>query len=362
MREHHKLLSPSSLPMLERCPCFESTPAGEAAERGTIQHSALEHLIKNFKLKPEKAEKASLKKFKLDSEEESQVRWAFRKVLELVEEHGLPVDDIRQERRVTVVNNKFDQLTYGYIDIDCRHILFDYKSGQQRDSEAQIMAYAAGVMQEGGIKNATAYILYGKDAYAQRYDFNIDQCMSRVEGIEKYVMNPDAKPLACEYCGWCKSHLTCPAVIKSMQIIGNTIDPKDVDGLLSIKPGKADAKTLGKMKILALIAGTWAKAVDAEARSRLMNGKKVVGWKGGYRKGKQFITDLNNAHQALVEDASYLSTEEFISCCSASVPKLAKAAQAALGVGEKKAREEIEGVLGDIVGRGAEIFYVTKEK
>ena len=54
-REHHPALGPSSVPMLNKCPVWESDNVeNEAMSRGTMLHDQFEALVRSRKEKPKR--------------------------------------------------------------------------------------------------------------------------------------------------------------------------------------------------------------------------------------------------------------------------------------------------------------------
>lgn len=195
-------IRPSALPKLKLCGHYAGDPvAGEAADRGTRMDAAFRWLRSpdRFKVSP--------KWECLTPEEQDAVMWASDTVELLAGGHPLLVD----ENACTLASIPHVPQG-GTSDAVCLsgHWHADLKSGQVRDYEAQMAAYALGWMHVTGQAEWTAYLLFcdQRRVVTQRFTReSAEECILDALAL----VNGGVPPQVNEYCGWCVNRWSCPA-------------------------------------------------------------------------------------------------------------------------------------------------------
>jgi len=196
--------SPSKLPMLAECPCFQSTEAGLAAERGSIQHAVIEeHFLGN---------EPSWKS--LWPSEKKKVRWAIRWIEKNTSSQRQVEVEVRPSRSDIAVVGR------GFIDVldtsDGIHIV-DYKSGGEAHYLPQLAVYGLIMMRKMGTSEARLTLLYGKTEEIVSEVLSNAEAEEIVLPIVAAVKNPEKKPCLCKYCSWCLRVRTCSALPASVR-------------------------------------------------------------------------------------------------------------------------------------------------
>lgn len=216
---------PSSLPMLAACPCFESGPT-EWTEGGTNRHSYLHTLwIRHNELNGAAAESMLRDAAeKLSEEEIDACQWAYDYIKNTA---ALLDNPIHFERKMSCELSDWSVME-GTPDVVCGRDLFDLK-WRERDYHAQMAAYALMMMQaDPALPFVRVHIMFGAFRRVETvYSLDRNQAEWIVEetiattqekmietAIDGTRTSSIPSPRSCEYCGWCKKQLTCPAFTK----------------------------------------------------------------------------------------------------------------------------------------------------
>lgn len=255
-------LRPSSLPKLAECPRYESEPvAGAAADRGTAMDSAFRAILdgSHVGFLPD-----------TNPEDIAAIRWAVDAFKILA--GNAPIQSSEKDLKVEMLGMT------GTADGACPEKLFsvDIKSGQVRDYEAQMAAYALGFMEREFCENWTTHLLFCDERRIVSMSWTQESAWDVVNPIIALAKDPQATPTPCDYCGWCAKRWICATRLEPLSIL-LTGAPDKLD-LVSIKAHPAD---LGR-----LLDITHAIAKDeglhdelrAAALAHLLAQKTVPGW------------------------------------------------------------------------------------
>jgi hypothetical protein len=176
---------------------------------------------------------------------------------------------------------------------DCRIpslcISCDLKSGQVRDYENQMMAYAYGNMAREFCDEWTCYLIFCDQQRIVKHSFNYEEAKSGVEEILAKANDPDKKPTPCEYCKWCSNYSTCNGIATA---VNDTLVVVDSDIKANVAQLKeylaADPERISVFVKKANIFNElvdWAKDL---IRERLTNEEPVVGYKLQNSKGIEY--------------------------------------------------------------------------
>ena len=159
-----------------------------------------------------------------------EVLWAARYILE--KSGG---DTLHSEQVVTVMRDG-SEVTFGSVDAYCKGHLFDLKTGQVRNYDAQMAAYALGIMQKYRLDKVTCHLVYSKKRYVDVKTISFSEAENTVYSVIDSVTDETRSPWLCEYCGWCEREENCTAVKNFGYSIGGQIEVMNnlnLDGPLS---------------------------------------------------------------------------------------------------------------------------------
>lgn len=213
-------IRPSSLPKLKGCRCFASDPnPGPAAERGTRIDTAIRTIWQQLPtlLEPWLGNNPeiirSLAKIALPGAPDKDldaVCWAVDMLMAHCSKHGTDWQDlltVEDRLKAAVPLAGIATGTMDAADYD-QGFLFDFKTGEVRDYEAQMAAYALACMERCGCAFWRAVLLFVDKQYVVRHDFKREDALAIVQGIR----DKEKKPTTCEYCTWCQFFDSCPAI------------------------------------------------------------------------------------------------------------------------------------------------------
>lgn len=317
-------IRPSSLPMLQQCPCFEAGDTSAFAEEGTQRHALLAAM-----LAPETKrggistrdlpviddtvgeEKITDKSGNLSDEDIEGVEWA----AQYIGVHA-PMSDfpLRIEHRVNPLDDNLDPLfeNGGTLDYSCGPVLFDLK-WRYRDCTAQMAAYALALFEEGHTV-VTVHVLYGQPRRAERFTLDEQSARELVSGIIASARAENAQPRPCDYCGWCAKRLTCkPYTRTAKRVAEGYADEALLEQVKNWHPSQM--QTAEEIALALTIArkllGPWCKSVEFHAREMVLKqGIQLPGYELKEKAGKSHVTDVAKAHEALG-----LPVADLLSCC-----------------------------------------------
>ncbi|MDA1277397.1 MAG: DUF2800 domain-containing protein [Verrucomicrobia bacterium] len=287
------MIRPSSLPALAQCPSFESG-SSEYAEDGTERHHALtEHFA---------GDDSRLEL--MDDEQAEGVRWA----AEYIKIHA-PMSDfpIDFEKKMSFTDADLNEVE-GTPDVVCGNHLFDLK-WRYRDYTAQMAAYALMMFQGAPRETVTVHLLFGATKRAQAFNLTEESCRYIIDPIIERARNPDRVPEVCDYCGWCKLKLTCPAFKVRVDAVLEGRDDWHLETYTT--DFVTDGKEMAKALRLARRIKKWCEAVEWRAKELWQKeGVQIPDFEMKERQAKQYITNVIEAFRR-----SGLPQDKFLECC-----------------------------------------------
>ena len=327
----HARLSPSSFPQWEKCPSYESGPVGKAAIQGSYEHEILEKLMKGEPTGD--VDEATIDK----------VQWAYETVLADATRLGVQSDEVSVEERVSIMDENFEEVTFGTGDIAFRDYLYDYKSGMMRNYWGQMAVYALGMMQAKNLDKINVIILYGRFKKMDTYVIERQEAEEYVFSMIKILNSPDKKPKKCDYCKWCVKQTSCPEVVAPLKAVVKVVEhdlaPRRLRDLLNKPLDKMKPSQVAELMPVALAVEGWAEAIRNKCREFLDSEKEVEGWKLQSKRGSVYIKNVGDCMKILEE----IDMEDFANCCTVSMPKLVKQFR-------KDSKDEFKS---DVVAKGA---------
>jgi hypothetical protein len=212
----------------------------------------------------------------LEQEDAMAVAWAYEMIAELADGRRVEMNEERCKIRV------FQLGCTGTADAICAsgNWLADLKSGQVYDYEAQMAAYALGLMMEYGVNVWTAYLLFCDQQKVITHHFTFSEALEIVKAV---VANVGTPPKPNEYCNWCSKSLTCVARLEAQETaLATTNDAFQV--ILN------DPDQLGDFLQRCKIFEDFQAAAIAKAREMLEAGTPVQGWRLGKARASRFVS------------------------------------------------------------------------
>lgn len=350
-------LYPSSFPMLSECPCYESSPIpSDAAMAGQDQHELLDAILG---MAAQSKVDALMAKCGDDGTEA--VMWAAEAIIDLMEKRGVKPSEAEREHLVAICDENLYQITRGRIDVGFGRVIVDYKSGEFGEYRPQMDAYAAGWAQTYNLDEVEVVEVYGRYRRVKSRMVSRGDAEDTVYRIRAEYENPNKKPKACRYCGWCKFNLECPALLVPATLVHDglpekyTKDPDAVAELLKTEVSEATPEQLSLMKRLAEVIAPWVKAVDERVKAELASGADIPGFLQKRQKGNRFVADIAEAYEH-----AGLPLPTFLGCCSASMAKLERAIAEADGMKKSEAGAELERRIGPLIKRQRDRISVVR--
>jgi hypothetical protein len=264
----------SSLPKLALCGQYQgASGTSEAAARGTMLDRVFRDAWTTGELPRE-----------LNDEDTAAVQWAIN--------------------RCILLNGGADRLTTDEADCKVRTIglehegtadgvavrgqwSIDLKSGQIYDYNAQMAAYALGLMQTHFVGYWTTHLLFcdQKQVVSKRWTYQEAHDL-----VQSVLANVGSAPVENDYCGWCSKSLTCPARVASKDSalvtvagLAPTVQDETFLALLN------DPDRLGQFLAACQTLDDFRDAAKAKARELLEAGQKVPGWRLQKPRASEYI-------------------------------------------------------------------------
>ena len=182
------------------CSCFVSAGGtSPAAQRGTDMDTAYRKAIEgNTTLLDQ-----------LNAKDKTSVEWAIERTRAYSMSDELIVDEARLKNRTSLIDHTGTEDAR----IPSRQTSLDLKTGQMRNYREQMAAYALGNMESHFVDSWTCILLFADLQIEVIHEFTHDQAKAMIVAIVSAYNDPNKKPSACDYCGWCAKKDTCPAVV-----------------------------------------------------------------------------------------------------------------------------------------------------
>jgi len=258
-------LRPSSLPKLAVCGQFESAPGtSDAAARGTKLDIALRSAWE-FNEVPA-----------LEQDDAICIAWAYETIGELANCRYVEMSEDNCRIRIEHLD------VTGTADAICYkgQWLADLKSGQIYDYEAQMAAYALGLMSKTNQNEWTAHLLFCDQQRVITHHFTFDRALAIVSAV---VANVGTAPNPNEFCNWCVRALTCSARVQAQETALATTS--EAFQLILNDPDR-----LGDFLQRCKVFEDFQSAAVTKAREMLEAGTPVAGWRLGKARASRFVS------------------------------------------------------------------------
>jgi hypothetical protein len=300
-------IRPSSLPALAQCPDFEADPVGrDYTTRGTERHASLARFVLAF-LNAAKSDNAEAERERaldgMDEEERDAIEWA----AEYVQLHAPFADfPVEVETRRAFVGPDWERIP-GTLDIRCGPVVFDFK-WRFGDYWEQQAAYALTLLQAGAAK-VDCHLMFGQPRKARKRVFTEPEAESVVFPIVEAAQDPNRKPRACDFCGWCAKRLTCPEITDGVRA---AMMGRGDWGLKNWHVSEiSDPAEMAKALRVARRLKPWCDSAEFHAREMAVKqGRTLPGFKLKTRAGSVRVDNLPGAFAKLG-----MPQAEFLRCC-----------------------------------------------
>jgi hypothetical protein len=278
--DKRKLFRPSAAPGKEHCGHFEPTiSTSPNAARGNGIHGEISvQLPELFKQKdwPQQSVVETVQPY---------IKYALRILLE----SGLH-DIGGVERLVQLHDREGAFVTEGTVDFfglneNLELLVYDWKSGQERNYSAQVILYTLGLMQEEGYKRAWVHEVFVDQERTYRTLVDRTTAEERIFKIVDQVRDPRAPHVINGYCDYCDLRHDCPAWM---------FERKKLDEFLPVLDAEAGYKFESRLAViqqnpllLTNFIRTWKlvkkfvekSGIETDALARMKNGEKLEGLK-----------------------------------------------------------------------------------
>lgn len=265
-------LRPSALPKLAECPRYVgSSDAGPAAARGTAMDAAFRAILTGSHVgwAPD-----------ANKEDCAAVEWAVASFKMLA--GNAPIQADENDLRVEMLGME------GTADGACPEKLFgvDLKSGQVRNYEEQMAAYALGFMEREFCDEWTMHLLFCDERQIVTHKFTMAGALAIVQPILLAVKDGLSKANPCDYCGWCARRWECEARLEPMSIL--LMGAPDKLDLNAIKSCPADLARVMNITYQIQKDDGLHDELKTAALEHLLKNTEVPGW--GLQKGRETKT------------------------------------------------------------------------
>jgi len=336
--ERNGKISGSGIAALAACPgrfnleqTLPKQPSGEAAEIGNRIHEYI----------------ASEGKTKLVDSERETAELIISKYEEAIDIIGIgKPDSVQRENRLWYGEDWSGQIDR--IDFyDTFHgklaIVTDYKSGRIAQGGAsenlQLRAYAV-LTKKAYPELYKVYVcivqpLAGPTSIAEYNEEELAQSEAQIQEIIRKAYDPNAQripsPDACRYCS---AKSVCPEA-RGLTTQIQQIAHENVKALT--------CDELGKYLERAEVVEDIIAAMKSEAKSRLLSGQSVTGYKLESGNSTRSIPNPDSAYEKL---KAHMSQQEFAKCCKVSAPQLESLIAKSMQIKAKEAKQKLGELLG----------------
>lgn len=273
----------SSLPKLALCGQYEGSPGSSmAAARGTMLDGVFRAAWTSGELPRD-----------LSDEDAAAVQWTLDRCIQLGGgADGLLTADA--DCRVTTAGLEHTGTVDGVA--QRANWSMDLKSGQIYDYQAQMAAYALGLMQMRFEQTWTTHLLFCDQRKLVTHEWTYQVASDLVRSI---LANVGTAPRQNDYCGWCAKSLTCPARVASkdsalVAVAGLAPTVQD-EGFLALLN---DPDRLGQFLAACSTLDDFRDAAKEKARGLLEAGVQVHGWRLQKPRASEYI-DAEHLAQAV---------------------------------------------------------------
>jgi len=323
----HAEFEPSKLEQYETCPASWilgrdiEQESSEAAIRGTYLHGLMAELADDEAKTLKKWDGLSASDISI---EDGAITPAEYDMLILCYEHLkdiAPIKDWKFERKVTLLDDFFNVITWGTVDAHCvidkTVTVVDFKFGGTPVSakdNLQLQVYAAGLMSEYTCNSSINYIFQ-----PMRKSFNYDtignsgchKMRRRLYSIMERCREEQVIFKVNDKCNWCNFNTQCPVLAKKKGSL-----------MVRDKSEALTADTLQKLLPVAKQAKKEAEYIIKEAKSLLISNKECIpGWTVTATQGRREVADANSVYEFCAE---ILDKDTIMQYCNFTLGKLEK--------------------------------------
>jgi CRISPR/Cas system-associated exonuclease Cas4 (RecB family) len=317
--------------MLEQCPCFERADdaltlepkelAPSFRDRGTLLHYIYEERMRG---------KTSVQEHGLTPNELEGIEWA----VDFTKAHINKDYPSELERRLILMDDSFNVVTFGTGDVVNGTRLFDLKTGDYHNYWLQMAIYALAQMDRQGVDALEVILLFTRFKKAIELKMTREECTRRIFKVVEAVQDPDKKPRANPYCRWCRKVMTCEAVVHLLS--GVEHDRYEI----------TEPVALSAALKLARILAIWVKRVEDFAKQQAIAGVEIPEFELKSRMGNREIADVKKAYEL-----SGIPPDDFLQLCSIAVGKIEDAISTIRKISKSKAKNLVNEQLKEVIVR-----------
>ena len=301
-----------------------------AKARGTVKHKAVALLLAGDLTQRQHALDG------LSEREVGEVQFVVEKAVQIIEENGYALADVRVEMRVTLLDDAFAVIYFGTGDADVGPIDFEWKFGESRNYFPQLAALALAKMVAREESRRIGYTVYGRLRRVERVVITRDTAERVVYGILARRLAGNGRPTPCQYCGWCAARATCPALVATPVAL---VDRREDWALKLPSPHVSalrDPAWLGAARyVWKRYLEPWGSAVEFACSMSVI---PPAGYNRRPEKGRTSVADARKAFAALREE---VGEDVLWAHTSITLGALVKAHAACSGQSEAKAKTVI---------------------
>jgi uncharacterized protein DUF2800 len=349
---HHKRFAPSSFPKLAKCAKFQPDKnAGDETKRegGRVRHAAWSDLFKragSFDELPKVLDSHPT----LTLQEREGLLWA----AEYVNATATSNEALELEYRISILDDDFNELTFGTLDAAAGPDLFDLKWADA-DYDDQMICYALGRMQETGRHLINVHILFALTQHIRKFTVTLEQATERVNKIIADANDPNAVETPNEYCGYCAHRLTCKALNTRAQAVKEGREDWALENYHASQI--TDPSEMAKALILWRQLKDWGESVEYHAKQMARDGKSLPGFKLTEKQGKRECTDIGKAFSLLG-----LPQVAFLTCCTFGFGDAESAYAEFNGLKLAEAKRQVGEKLQTVTERKPTTYELRKER
>ena len=348
--KHHPLYPPSSMQRRASCPASARLEKGQPdtqsddASEGTMLHGIVADCLKK--------RAAECTETGLTQEQKEAVDKCLEYVFALLAEK--PDAELHVEKRVQITDEIFgSEITFGSCDViivckDSAHVI-DWKFGRGDVPEAvdnwQGGAYAVAVAQTFKVPSVTVHIFQPRifNEISTHTFTDTSAILENIEGVIWSCEQPDAPAVCGEWCQYCKGKIICPAMMTALTKMENTRVELNIEHIHDI----ADPNVICELYRRAEIVEDLIKSIKHRAKEfALKNGRcgTLVLVPGAKRRKVENVTGAYQSVKSLV------AAEEFLECCTISLPTLEDVyCRKNPGMKKGEAKADLTAKLGELI-------------
>lgn len=234
--------------------------------------------------------------------------------------------------------------------------LFDLK-WRERDYIAQMAGYCLNIKERHAqAERFKIHILFGQPKRARVIVMDVPTAQRIVAKALAQALDPEAPYQPHDHCNWCANFLTCKAYQERANAVRDGREDWKLEQYHASK--LEDPVELGKALRLARKLSSWCEAVIYHCLQKATKEQVIPdGFELKEKRGNQFVTDLQEAHTL-----SGFDRQTFATCCTVSLPQLAKKYSELQDLPDKAARKDIEKKLAPVLKRKPNYFTLKDTK